>query len=171
MTLFMQKELRIAPLQAGLVFVPLALTFVIASRLSGIRARQRGMLVLIEGCAVQIAGLALLASTVRAFEAPGALTIAVVLMVFGFGQGLVMAPLSGVVLATVKPESAGSGAGLYGTTAQIANAAGVAAIGALFFAVEAAGSAQHALFASLVVFTLSIAASVAFLLRMRRDAA
>src|SRR5262249_16065570 len=92
MTMFMQKELRIAPLAAGLVFVPLALTFVIASRLSGVRARQRGMLVLIEGCAIQIAGLALLASTVRAFEAPGALTIAVVLMVFGFGQGLVMAP-------------------------------------------------------------------------------
>ena len=32
MTLFMQKALLIPPLQAGLVFVPLALTFVIASR-------------------------------------------------------------------------------------------------------------------------------------------
>ena len=50
---------------------------------------------------------------------------------------MVMAPLSGVVLATVKPISAGAGAGLYGTTQQIANAAGVAAIGAVFFAIEA----------------------------------
>ena len=51
MTMFMQKALRIPPLHAGLVFLPLALTFVIASRHSGARARHRGTLVLIEGCA------------------------------------------------------------------------------------------------------------------------
>ena len=60
MTMFMQKGLQIPPLQAGLVFLPLALTFVIASRHSGMRARHRGTLVLIEGCAVQIGGLAAL---------------------------------------------------------------------------------------------------------------
>ena len=58
MTMYMQKGLRIPPLQAGLVFVPLALTFVVASRHSGVRAKHRGTLVLIEGCVVQIAGLA-----------------------------------------------------------------------------------------------------------------
>ena len=55
MTIYMQKGLQIPPLQAGLVFLPLALTFVIASRHSGVRAKHRGTLVLIEGCAVQIA--------------------------------------------------------------------------------------------------------------------
>jgi EmrB/QacA subfamily drug resistance transporter len=168
MTLFMQRALQIPPLQAGLVFVPLALTFVIASRTSTVRARHRGTLVLIEGCAIQIAGLAVLALTVASLTSPGALTLALVLMIFGFGQGLVMAPLSGVVLATVKPESAGSGSGMYGTTAQIANAAGVAAIGAVFLAVESIRSAQHALFASLVMFALSIMICVAFLTLMRR---
>jgi EmrB/QacA subfamily drug resistance transporter len=168
MTLFMQRALQIPPLQAGLVFVPLALTFVIASRTSTVRARHRGTLVLIEGCAIQIAGLAVLALTVASLTSPGALTLALVLMIFGFGQGLVMAPLSGVVLATVKPESAGSGSGMYGTTAQIANAAGVAAIGAVFLAVESIRSAQHALFASLVMFALSIMICVAFLTWMRR---
>jgi predicted MFS family arabinose efflux permease len=172
MTLFMQKALQIPPLQAGMVFVPLALTFVIASRYSAVRARHRGTLVLIEGCAIQIGGLAALALalalTVAGLEAPGALILALVLMIFGFGQGLVMAPLSGVVLSTVKPASAGSGAGLYGTTQQIANAAGVAAIGVVFFAVESATNAQHALFASLAVFTLSILICVAFLTSMRR---
>jgi predicted MFS family arabinose efflux permease len=53
MTMFMQKGLQIPPLQAGLVFLPLALTFVVASRHSGVRAKYRGTLVLIEGCAVQ----------------------------------------------------------------------------------------------------------------------
>jgi hypothetical protein len=82
----------------------------------------------------------------------------------------VMAPLSSVVLATVKPASAGAGSGMYGTTAQIANAAGVAAIGAVFFAVESLHAAQHALFAALVTFAFSIMTCVAFLSWMRRAA-
>jgi EmrB/QacA subfamily drug resistance transporter len=166
MTMFMQNALHIAPLQAGMVFLPLALAFVIASRHSGARARRRGTLVLIEGCAVQIAGFAALALTVASAEATAA-SLALVLTIFGYGQGLVMAPLSSVVLSTVKPESAGSGAGMYGTTAQIANAAGVAAIGAVYFTVEAVFSAQRALFAAVALFALSIVACAAFLSWMR----
>jgi MFS family permease len=171
MTMFMQKGLHIPPLHAGLVFVPLALAFVIASRHSGARARHRGTLVLIEGCAVQIAGLVVLALTVALVETPTAILLALALAIFGYGQGLVMAPLSSAVLFTVKPASAGSGAGMYGTTAQIANAAGVAAIGAAFFSIEAALSARLALFAALALFALSIMASAAFLSWMRRAAA
>jgi MFS family permease len=168
MTIFMQKALHIPPLDAGLVFVPLTLTFVGASRYSAVRAKHRGMLVLIEGCAIQIAGLAALVLTIATDDAPSALMISLVLAIFGFGQGLVMAPLSSTVLATVKPHSAGAGSGLYGTTAQIANAAGVAAIGAVYFAVESANTAQHAMFAAFAMFALSIMTSVAFLSWMRR---
>jgi predicted MFS family arabinose efflux permease len=171
MTMFMQRGLHIPPLHAGLVFVPLALTFVIASKHSGARAKHRGTLVLIEGCAVQIIGLAALVTTIESVAVPSALLLALVLMVFGYGQGLVMAPLSSAVLSTVKPASAGAGAGagsgMYGTTAQIANAAGVAAIGAVFFAIEAAMSARLALFAACVLFTLSIIICAAFLSWMR----
>jgi predicted MFS family arabinose efflux permease len=168
MTMFMQRGLHIPPLQAGLVFVPLALAFVIGSRHSAARARHRGTLVLIEGCAVQVAGLTVLVLTVAAVETPSATQLALALTIFGYGQGLVMAPLSSAVLSTVKPASAGSGAGMYGTTAQIANAAGVAAIGAAFFAIEAARSARLALFAAAALFALSIAACAAFLAWMRR---
>ncbi|TMK40442.1 MAG: MFS transporter [Alphaproteobacteria bacterium] len=171
MTMFMQKALQIPPLQAGLVFVPLALTFVIASRLSSARARHRGTLVLIEGCTIQIAGLAVLFLAVATLKAPSAWLLALVLSVFGYGQGLVMAPLSSAVLSTVKPASAGSGSGVYGTTAQIANATGVAVIGAVFFAINAAHSAQYAMFASSALFALSIIAAVVFLSWMRRAAA
>ncbi|MEH2586567.1 MFS transporter [Bradyrhizobium sp. AZCC 1721] len=168
MTIYMQKGLHIPPLQAGLVFLPLALTFVIASRHSGIRAKHRGTLVLIEGCAVQIAGLAVLAAAVEWIEAPSAIVLALVLTIFGYGQGLVMAPLSSAVLSTVKPASAGAGSGMYGTTAQIANAAGVAAIGAAFFAIEAAQSARPALLVACALFALSIIVCAAFLTWMRR---
>jgi hypothetical protein len=112
-----------------------------------------------------------LALTVAMIETPTAALLAFVLAIFGYGQGLVMAPLSSAVLSTVKPASAGAGAGMYGTTAQIANAAGVAAIGAVFFAVEAAQSARLALFTAFALFALSIAMCVAFLTWMRRAAA
>ena len=171
MTIFMQKALHIPPLRAGLVFVPLALAFVVASQQSGARARQRGTRVLIEGCAIQLVGLAALMLVVASLEAPGAWLMALVLVVFGYGQGLVMAPLSSAVLSSVKPASAGSGSGMYGTTAQIANAAGVAAIGAVFFAIEAAYSARLALFAAFALFALSIVASAVFLSWMRRASA
>ncbi|KRR16439.1 ATP-binding protein [Bradyrhizobium lablabi] len=167
MTIYMQKGLHIPPLQAGLVFLPLALTFVIASRHGGIRAKHRGTLVLIEGCAVQIAGLAMLVAAVEWIDTPSVLILALVLTVFGYGQGLVMAPLSSAVLSSVKPASAGAGSGMYGTTAQIANAAGVAAIGAVFFAIEAAHSAQLALLAAVALFGASILACAAFLTWMR----
>jgi len=171
MTMYMQTALEIAPVEAGLVFVPLALTFVIASRLSGRRASHRGTLVLIEGCAIQIAGLAILALAVFLMQAPGALMLALILTIFGYGQGLVMAPLSGVVLSSVRPASAGSGSGMYGTAAQIANAAGVAAIGAAFFAAQAARGAQQALFVAVVLCALSIVISAALLSWMRRATA
>ena len=86
------------------------------------------------------------------------------------GQGLVMAPLSGAVLSTVRAASAGSGSGMYGTTAQIANGAGVAAIGALYFAVGSAGSARIAVLASFAACALSVVSSVMFLTWMRRAA-
>ena len=168
MTMFMQKALHIPPLQAGLVFLPLALTFVIASRHSGARAKHRGTLVLIEGCAVQIAGLVALVAAIEWIDAPSAIVLALVLTIFGYGQGLVMAPLSSAVLSTVKPASAGAGSGIYGTTAQIANAAGVAAIGAVFFAIESSGLARPALLAASALFATSIIACAAFLTWMRR---
>jgi MFS family permease len=168
MTITMQKGLQIPPLQAGLVFLPLALTFVIASRHSRARAKHRGTLVLIEGCAVQIAGLAALVIAIEWIDTPSAVVLALVLTIFGYGQGLVMAPLSSAVLSTVKPVSAGAASGIYGTTAQIANAAGVAAIGAVYFAIESNQSARPALLAACALFALSIIACAAFLTWMRR---
>ena len=170
MTIFMQQALQIAPLRAGLVLVPLALSFVIASRHSAARARHRDTRVLIEGCAVQVAGLAVLALTVALVPTPTAPLLALELVIFGYGQGSVMAPLSSAVLSTVKPASAGSASGMYGTTSQIANAAGVAAIGAAYFAIEAAWSARLALLAALTLSTLSIAVCAGLLTWMRRAA-
>jgi hypothetical protein len=60
-----------------------------------------------------------------------------------------MGPLSGVVLSSVQKSSAGSGSGLYGTVTQIANAAGIAVVGAVFFAFHDVGAERVALLAAL----------------------
>jgi hypothetical protein len=70
-----------------------------------------------------------------------------------------MAPLSIAVLATVSRL----------TPAQIGNAASVAAIGAVFFAIESNQSARLALLAAAALFALSIMACAAFLTWMRRS--
>lgn len=168
MTLFMQRGLKIAPLWAGMAFIPLALAFVVASRHSAARTRHRGTKVLIEGCALQIAGLAALAFVAGYSDAPTPIALALILLIFGYGQGMVMAPLSGAVLSIVKPAAAGSASGMYGTIAQIGNAAGVAAIGAVFFTVEASQSARAGFFVALALFVTLIMICAAFLTWMRR---
>ncbi len=171
MTPFMQRGLKIPPLTAGLACIPLAIAFVVASRHSGARARRRGTKVLIEGCALQIVGLAALAGLAVHVEAPTPMALALTMGIFGYGQGLVMAPLSGAVLASVKPVAAGSASGMYGTTAQIGNAAGVAAIGAVFFAIETLQSARAGFLVSLALFVTLIMTCIAFLTWMRRASA
>ncbi|WP_298878933.1 MFS transporter [uncultured Bradyrhizobium sp.] len=171
MTLFMQRGLKIPPLAAGLAFIPLALAFVVASRHSAARAKHRGTKVLLEGCALQVAGLAALALVASFIDAPTPMELALVMLIFGYGQGMVMAPLSGAVLSTVKPVAAGSASGMYGTIAQIGNAAGVAAIGAVFFAIESLQSVRAGFLVSLALFVTLIMMSAAFLTWMRRASA
>jgi predicted MFS family arabinose efflux permease len=57
------------------------------------------------------------------------------LAVFGFGQGMVLAPLFSAVLAQVRHAHAGSGAGMLTTTQQVANGSGVVLAGAVYFAI------------------------------------
>jgi hypothetical protein len=108
--------------------------------------------------------------TIACVAAPTAPWLVLPLIIVGYGQGLVMAPLSGAVLSTVQAASAGSGSGMYGTTAQIANGAGVAAIGAVYFAVQSAGSARIAVLASFAVCAMSVVSAAMFLRWMRRAA-
>ncbi len=160
-TLFTQGELGFSPVQAGLAVVPLALAFTLASQLAGRWARA-GILVLLWGSAVQLAGLMAVGILAGWPSRPGTAVLMAALAVFGFGQGLVMAPLAGVVLAGVRPAHAGSGAGLLNTVQQAAGALGISLVGAAWF-----GSG---ILAAAAVLGLSILATIGILARMRRAA-
>src|SRR5438067_4714059 len=88
MTLYMQLGLGFSPLQSGTAVLPLALAFAIVSRIAGPRAQRRGAKALIEGCAVQIAGLAIVGTAVAAAGPLQTPVLAVLLVVFGIGQAM-----------------------------------------------------------------------------------
>jgi EmrB/QacA subfamily drug resistance transporter len=168
MTLYMQNALGYAPADAGMAMVPLAIAFVIASRRAPARTARLGLRVQIEGCVLMLAGFTCVAVLAAAFDSPSVGMLALDLAVFGFGQGLVMAPLSSAVLATVRPAHAGSAAGILVTTQQIAGAAGVALVTAAYFTVLASSSALVALLTALAGLAVAIVATAVFLERLRR---
>ncbi len=86
------------------------------------------------------------------------------LAIFGFGQGLVMAPLAGMVLATVQPAHAGSGAGLLNTIQQAAGAIGVSYVGAAY--VLGGTADRRGVLAALALLGLSTLATIVLLARM-----
>jgi MFS family permease len=167
-TLFLQDGLGLNPLNASYAVLPLALAFVIAARRSASRVTKVGLKVLTDGCALQLGGLAGTVAVVTVVGTPSLWLLTLPLAVFGYGHGFVMAQLSGVVLATVPKSNAGSASGLYGTVQQIANAVGVAVVGALYFALNVAGSERMALNVSLCLLVAAILTCAAFVARMRR---
>jgi EmrB/QacA subfamily drug resistance transporter len=167
-TLFLQAGLGWSALDAGSSVLPLALAFVVASRHGARRAAALGARALIEGCLLEAAGLLAVAVVVAAGTSPVPLILA--LGVFGYGQGLVMAPLFGTVLMAVRHSQAGSGSGMLTTVQQIANGAGVALIGGLYFAVQPTVGDTGALLVSLLDAVIALLATTVLLARMGRVA-
>jgi len=164
MTLFLQSTLGYSAWKAGLTVLPLASAFVVASRRGSKGPSPAG--IFDQGCACQIVGLGGLGLLTMVVDRPTAWFLALPLTIFGYGQGLVMAPLSNAVLSSVQKASAGAGSGLYAVTAQIANAAGVAVIGTLFSLTEETISDHAAILASLATVGGVLGVSAILLKRM-----
>ncbi len=154
-TLFLQGGLGLAPFDAGLAVVPLALAFTLASRLTGRWVARYGPRTLLAGLALQMGSMLALMDVVSV-QSPHVMAMVVtILIVFGFGQGLVMAPLSGLALDTVRPAQAGAGAGVLNTIHQTAGATGVSLVGLLAF--------QGRLLESLILLAASVVATAGLL--------
>ncbi len=158
-TQYMQSGLRYSPLQSGAALVPLLLVFSVSSHLAAPRARRGGPRAMIEGCAVQVAGLAVIGLTVGLDLAPGPAVFSALLIPFGIGQGMVLSPLSNLALNTIHTDDAGSGAGALSTLQQIGNATGVSLVGALFFTIQANHSDRMAMLAALGALAVALAAT------------
>ncbi len=178
LTLLLQSGLGLSPLHAGIVNLPLALTFIAMTLLGPKVAARLGSRSITLGAVAAILGALVLALTAAHFgghltgweTAPGTALI-------GIGQGLMVPSLMSAVLSHVRPEQAGAAAGVLTTTQQFSIASGVAVIGAVFYEVIGGAPARVNFVTGLMVVAwvdvalLVIAAALTFLLpRARREA-
>ena len=133
-TVSLQEGLGFSAVKAGLIISPYAVTFMAGSLLSRRAAARFGRISLFGGGVLNTlacVGLALFAHADYSSTSP--LAIASLLAVIGFGQGIFMIPLLGIILAEVPAGSIGAASGVWSTTKETAIAFGIAVVGALFF--------------------------------------
>lgn len=130
LTEYLQTGLARSARAAGLTFVPFAIGFLSASLASSRLAPRLGRSILQLGAASMIAGLIALAAAVSGRADAAAYVLP--LLVYGFGQGSLQAPLVNFILADVPPRDAGSASGVVTTVQQLSFALGIAVIGGVF---------------------------------------
>jgi len=133
-TLFLQNGLGYSALVAGIAITPFALGSAAASALGGRIVNRFGRPLVAIGLLAVVLGLAATALALHLWpHAPAPLVTAGPLLVAGIGSGLVIAPNQTLTLAQVPVPQAGSGAGMLQTGQRIGAAAGIAAVGSMFF--------------------------------------
>jgi MFS family permease len=160
--LLVQQGLRDSALTAGAGLVPMAATFLLASLSTSRLLARYGARVLAAGGLLQAIGLTIIATTVYVgWHDLSLLSLAPGLAIAGFGQGLVMSPLFGIVLSEVPPAAAGAGSGVLTTTQQTALALGVATLGSMFLTMAGDGVGIRTGFLSVLAIQVLIAIAVA----------
>ncbi|TDP97766.1 MFS transporter [Labedaea rhizosphaerae] len=155
-----QGPLRYSPLAAGLLLTPHAIAFGATSVL----ARKRtGAAVLVLGCALNVLGYAL--ALVAALAGPNGIALIPALLVTGVGQGLIVAPLVGRILADVPEGHAGAASGVMETSIQLAVSFGITVIGLVYFAGHSPKAAYTVSLAVIVGLAVTALALVVALLR------
>ena len=171
LTLLLQTGLGLSPLHAGIVNLPLALTFIAMTLLGPRVAARLGPRSITLGAGFAMLGTVALA--LIAMHDGGHLTgwdTAPATALIGIGQGLMVPSLMGAVLTHVRPQQAGAAAGVLTTTQQFAIASGVAILGAVFYEVIGGVPTRASFVSGLVVIAwidaalLIIAALLTFLL-------
>ncbi|GIJ56424.1 MFS transporter [Virgisporangium aurantiacum] len=162
-SLLTQQGLDAAPAVAGLSLATMTLGFLAASMTTARLTHRHGRgRVIAAGAATQALGLGIIATTVLTAW-PGLPIVALLpgLVVAGCGQGLVVGPLFGAVLARIDTARAGVGSGLLVTTQQLALALGAAVLGSLFLELdELPGVSMGRAFAAVVAVQTVVALCV-----------
>lgn len=138
LTLLLQNGLGFSALETGLVCTPLAVAFLIASRLAVRFTRSDAIGTIKAGGVILAISLLVLGAVIWEMPKPSLLVLAFPLGLYGFGEGLVLSPLLNAVLAKAKHAPAGAVSGVLITVQQISGAVGIAAVGAVYFAAATA---------------------------------
>jgi EmrB/QacA subfamily drug resistance transporter len=134
LAVYLQQGLRLTALQSGVLFMSIGVPYVAASLASGSLAARFGKQTISLGAAGMAAGLfAMIGGVALSPAAESAIWLIPGLILEGAGMGLVIAPITGVVLARVAPERAGGASGVLSAVMQVGGAVGIAIVGGVFY--------------------------------------
>jgi MFS family permease len=160
-SIYLQGALHTSPLSAGLVFLPFGAGFLLGPLATHLFRRLLGSYVNPFGMALEVLGFVLLAWLVAhtpTAVTPSALSLAVILFLIGFGQGLALPTLMRMITGRVAPAYSGMIAGITSSTLQISTALSVAIIGGIFYTLLGKDTDAAAITHAFTVAILCIAA-------------
>ncbi|MEU1756024.1 MFS transporter [Micromonospora matsumotoense] len=145
-TLYLQGGLGWSALHTGLTAIPFSLGVPIAGNLAVRKLFPRyGRNCLFAGALMMLVGLLLYARIAQlAGETITSWHAVVPMLLLGSGMGMLLAPLTGMILTEVEPREAGSASGLINAAGQLGAALGVAIIGGIFFSALATNAGTQA---------------------------
>ncbi|MCW2548042.1 MAG: major facilitator superfamily 1 [Mycobacterium sp.] len=134
---YLQEGVALSPLSSGVLFIAIGVGYVLTASSAGAVAARLGRQTVALGAAIMIVGLLLLdigVGRICAGQSHGStLWLVPGLIVDGAGMGLIIAPMTSLVLARVAPHHAGAASGVLSMVMQLGGALGVALIGILFY--------------------------------------
>jgi len=149
MSLYLQTVLRYSPTEAGAIFLPMTVVFLVTAPIAGKLTDRVGVRVPIAG-GMALLGLALLYLS-RLDGGSGFWEMVPGLIVGGIGMGMAVAPTTMTVVSSVPLDKAGVAAGLLNSHRQMGGNLGVAIMGAVVAAHIGALEATDAAFRSAFV--------------------
>lgn len=174
-SVYLQDALDLNALNAGLIFLPFGVGFLIGPLLTPFLRRFAGNYLSAIGMGCETSGLAglagLIANTMTGTPPP-MLPLALLLFVTGLGQGLAMPTLVRMVTGRVAPEFSGMIAGVTSSTLQISTALSVAIIGGIFYSMlengRSGANITHAFIVALLTMAVCLATGAGLSIRLIR---
>lgn len=174
-SVYLQDALHLNALNAGLIFLPFGVGFLIDPLLTPFLRRFAGNYLSAIGMGCETSGLAglagLIANTMTGTPPP-MLPLALLLFVTGLGQGLAMPTLVRMVTGRVAPEFSGMIAGVTSSTLQISTALSVAIIGGIFYSMlengRSGANITHAFIVALLTMAVCLATGAGLSIRLIR---
>jgi EmrB/QacA subfamily drug resistance transporter len=134
-SLYLQSSLGYSALAAGIAAMPFAVGSAAAALVGGRLVVLHGRMLVVLGLLAVALGVVGAMAAVRLVPGPGAgWAAALPLLVAGVGSGLTVSPNMTLTLAGVPVHRAGAAGGVLQTGQRIGAAAGIAAVGSVYFA-------------------------------------
>lgn len=142
LSLYLQDGRGDSALVAGLTFVPIAAGNLVGSLSSSSLVRRLGEGVLTAGACAQGVGLSLILVLLHQARGGGDALLLGGLAVFGLGQGLLIPPILGIILARIREAGSGAASGMLVMTQQLSGTVGLVVVSLLFYGVLGAATGR-----------------------------